>query len=164
MVKIFNNSNNQIKSIYRDCITNGDIHILRGTNSLSEIITYSKNIINKHFGNYKNVQKAQEELDVKDYIEIIMKIKNDFTNSSKTDEIIKSMFQKLDIQDEDIFFDKPKIRIVTYNHYLESGAGYVFKPHRDSWYVDQNHKQILVSILMLILTYLLLTKLLEYEN
>ena len=107
---------------------------MRGTNSLSEIITYSKNIINKHFGNYKNVQKAQEELDVKDYIEIIMKIKNDFTNSSKTDEIIKSMFQKLDIQDEDIFFDKPKIRIVTYNHYLESGAGYVFKPHRDSWY------------------------------
>ena len=34
---------------------------------------------------------------------------------------------KLDIQDEDIFFDKILQRIVTYNHYLELGAGYVFK-------------------------------------
>lgn len=134
MVKIFDNSNHKIKKIYKNCITNGDIHILRGTNALNEIITYSKNIISKHFGNQKKIQKAQEELDVKDYIEIIMKIKNDFTNSEQTNEIIKFMLKNLDMQSEDIFFDKPKIRIVTYNQYLESGAGYVFKPHRDSWY------------------------------
>ena len=40
----------------------------------------------------------------------------------------------MNLQNEDIFFDKPKIRIATYNKYLESGAGYVFKPHRDTWY------------------------------
>ena len=134
MVKIFDNSNHKIKNIYKNCITNGDIHILRGTNSLNEIITYSKNIISKHFGEHKKIQKAQEEIDVKDYIEIIMNIKNDFTNSDQTNEIIKLMLKNLDLQNEDIFFDKPKIRIVTYNKYLESGAGYVFKPHRDTWY------------------------------
>jgi ectoine hydroxylase-related dioxygenase (phytanoyl-CoA dioxygenase family) len=63
-----------------------------------------------------------------------MKIKNDFTNSLETNEIIISLLKKLNLQSEDIFFDKPKIRVVTYNKYLESGAGYVFKPHRDSWY------------------------------
>jgi ectoine hydroxylase-related dioxygenase (phytanoyl-CoA dioxygenase family) len=134
MVKIFNNSNHQISNIYKNCITEGDIHILRKTNSLSEIINYSKNIINKHFVGYQDVQKAQEKINIKDYVEIIMKIKNDFTNSLETNEIIISLLKKLNLQSEDIFFDKPKIRVVTYNKYLESGAGYVFKPHRDSWY------------------------------
>ena len=88
MVKIFDNTNHKIKNIYKNCITNGDIHNLRGTNSLNEIIKNSKNIISKHFGEYKKIQKAQEEIDVKDYVEIIMKIKNDFTNSDQTNEII----------------------------------------------------------------------------
>lgn len=134
MVKIYNNSDHQIKDIYKNCITLGDVHILKDLDSLNEIINYSKNIINKHFGDFKNVQNAQEKLNIKDYIEIIMKIKNDFTNSDKTNEIIKSLLKKLNLQNKDIFFDKPKIRVVTYNKYLESGAGYVFKPHRDSWY------------------------------
>ena len=134
MVKIFKNSNHKIIDIYENCIVNGDIHILRNTNSLNQIINYSKKIIKKHFNGYENVQKAQEEIDLKDYVKIIMKIKNDFTNSIETDKIIVSLLKKLNLQNEDIYFDKPKIRIVTYNKYLESGAGYVFKPHRDSWY------------------------------
>jgi hypothetical protein len=134
MVKIFNNSNHQISNILENCIINGDIHILRKNNSLDEIINYSKKIIYKHFNGYQDVQKAQELINLKDYIEIIMKIKNDFTNSNETNQIIKSMLKKLNLQNEDIFFDKPKIRISTYNKYLESGAGYAFKPHRDSWY------------------------------
>ena len=134
MVKIFKNSNYQISDIYETCIVNGDIHIYRNTNSLSQIINYSKKIIKKHFNGYENVQKAQEKINLKDYVEIIMKIKNDFTNSIETDEIIISMLKKLNLQNEDIYFDKPKIRIVTYDKYLESGAGYVFRPHRDSWY------------------------------
>ena len=134
MVKIFKNSNHKIIDIYENCIVNGDIHILRNTNSLNQIINYSKKIIKKHFNGYENVQKAQEEIDLKDYVKIIMKIKNDFTNSIETDKIIVSLLKKLNLQNEDIYFDKPKIRI-KYNKYLESGAGYVFfKPHRDSWY------------------------------
>jgi ectoine hydroxylase-related dioxygenase (phytanoyl-CoA dioxygenase family) len=134
MVKIFNNSNHQISNILENCITNGEIHIFRKNNSLDEIINYSKKIINKHFNGFQDVQKAQELINLKDYIEIIMKIKNDFTNSNETNEIITSMLKKLNLQNEDIFFDKPKIRISTYNKYLESGVGYAFKPHRDSWY------------------------------
>ena len=65
---------------------------------------------------------------------VVMKIKNDFTNSPETDQMMQSMLQKLNLQNEDIFFDKPKIRVVTHSKYLESGAGYVFKPHRDTWY------------------------------
>jgi len=42
MVNIFKNSNYQISDIYENCIVNGDIHILRNTNSLSQIINYSK--------------------------------------------------------------------------------------------------------------------------
>ncbi|MDA9605657.1 phytanoyl-CoA dioxygenase family protein [Candidatus Pelagibacter sp.] len=134
MVKIFSNSDYQISNIYKNCIIDGDIHILKESNSLNEIINYSKNIIYKHFNGLQDVQRAQEKIDVKDYVEIIMKIKNDFTNSIETDQLMASMLQKLNLQNEDIFFDKPKIRVATYNKYLESGAGYVFKPHRDSWY------------------------------
>ena len=134
MVKIFNNSDHQISNIYKNCIIDGDIHILKKSNSLNEIINYSKSIIYKHFNGFQDVQRAQEKIEVKDYVEIITKIKNDFTNSIETDQLMASMLQKLNLQNEDIFFDKPKIRIVTYNKYLESGAGYVFKPHRDPWY------------------------------
>jgi len=38
-----------------------------------------------------HMPEEYKQLDVKDYIEIIMKIKNDFTNSDKTNEIIKSV-------------------------------------------------------------------------
>lgn len=134
MVKIFNNSDQKISNIYKNCIVNGDIHIFKNTNSLDAIIDYSKNIINKHFNNFLDVQRAQEKININDYVEIIMKIKNDFTNSPKTDQMMQSILQKLNLQNEDIFFDKPKIRVVTYSKYLESGAGYVFKPHRDTWY------------------------------
>ena len=134
MPKIFKKSNYQISDIYKNSITDGDIHIFRSTNSLEKIIAYSKNIIKNHFNGFPDVQKAQELIDIKDYVEIISKIKNDFTNSSETNEIVQDMLNKLNLKDEDIYFDKPKIRIVTYNKYLESGAGYVFKPHRDTWY------------------------------
>jgi|TARA_B110000090_G_C13324529_1_gene424842 hypothetical protein len=134
MPKIFKESNYQISDIYKNSITDGDIHIFRSTNSLEKIIAYSKNIIKNHFNGFPDVQKAQELIDIKDYVEIISKIKNDFTNSSETNEIVQDMLNKLNLKDEDIYFDKPKIRIVTYNKYLESGAGYVFKPHRDTWY------------------------------
>ena len=43
----------------------------------------------------------------------------------------------MNLQNEDIFFDKPKVGS-PYNKYLESGAGYVFKPHRDTWYAGPN--------------------------
>ena len=134
MPKIFKESNYQISDIYKNSITDGDIHIFRSTNSLEKIIAYSKKIIKNHFNGFPHVQKAQELIDIKDYVEIISKIKNDFTNSSETNEIVQDMLNKLNLKDEDIYFDKPKIRIVTYNKYLESGAGYVFKPHRDTWY------------------------------
>ena len=32
MVKIIKNSNNQIKDVYENCITLGEIHIIRDTN------------------------------------------------------------------------------------------------------------------------------------
>ena len=60
MVKIFNNSDQQINNIYKNCIVDGDIHIIKDTNSLDPIINYSKNIINKHFNNFSDVQRAQE--------------------------------------------------------------------------------------------------------
>ena len=159
MVKIIKNSNNQIKDVYENCITLGEIHIIRDTNFLNEIINYSKDIISKNFIGYENVQNAQELINVKDYVEIIMKIKNDFTNSNKTNEIIKSLLKKMNLQNEDIFFDKPKIRIATYNKYLESGAGYVFKPHRDTWYAGPKSQlnfgfQFLMSTIILPLQFI----------
>ncbi len=134
MVKIFKNSNFEIIDVYKNCLEKGDIHIFRNTQSLEKITNYSKKIIKKHFNGFSDVQKAQENVKVKDYVEIIMKIKNEFTNSDETNVMVQNMLKELNLQNEDIFFDKPKIRIVTYNKYLESGAGYVFKPHRDTWY------------------------------
>ena len=134
MATIFKKSDYQISDIYKNSITDGDIHIFRSTNSLEKIIAYSKKIIKNHFIGFPDVQKAQELIDIKDYVEIISKIKNDFTNSSETNQIVQDMLSKLNLKEDDIYFDKPKIRIVTYNKYLESGAGYVFKPHRDTWY------------------------------
>ena len=47
---------------------------------------------------------------------------------------MQDLLKKLNLKNEDIFFDKPKIQVVTFNKYLESGVGYAYKPHRDSWY------------------------------
>ena len=66
MVKIFKNSNHKIIDIYENCIVNGDIHILRNTNFKSNNKLLKNN--KKHFNGYENVQKAQEEIDLKDYV------------------------------------------------------------------------------------------------
>ena len=66
MVKIFNNSDQQISNIYKNCIVDGDIHIIKNTNSLDPIINYSKNIIFLNF--LLDVQRAQEEININDYV------------------------------------------------------------------------------------------------
>ena len=61
MVKIFNNSDYQVSDIYKNCIVDGDIHIIKQTNSLDSIISYSKNIIKKHFTGFSDVQKLRKK-------------------------------------------------------------------------------------------------------
>ena len=134
MSKIFNNSKRSILSIYKNCLENGAIHVFKQQDALTEIISYSKEIIAKNFENFDDPQTAQNFTDVKKYIDIVSKIKQDFTNSKKTELLMQNMLYKLNLKKEDIYFDKPKIRVVTFNKYLESGVGYAYKPHRDSWY------------------------------
>ena len=127
-------SDKEINEIFKDCITNGDIHIFRNVDHLSEIISYSKKIISKYFNGNLDPQKAQELIPVLDYVEIVSKIKKEFTNSLETSKIIQNLLKSLNLQKQDIYFDEPKIRVITYENYLTSGVGYTFKPHRDTWY------------------------------
>ncbi len=133
MVAIISNSNKNIDQIYKNCITSGNIFVQDYSEDLEGIIDYTKNLIAKYFKTDVGAQTLQESLELEEFVDLASGLKTEFTDSQSTHKLFQSFLKKINLN-EDIYFDKPRLRIVTYNKYLETGVGYAYKPHRDSWY------------------------------
>lgn len=79
-------------------------------------------------------ERAQFEMPVEDFVAIISKLKPAFTHHPKAKQILRDLFEETGCDPEMIYFDVPKLRIVSSDGYLTSGMGYAYKAHRDIWY------------------------------
>lgn len=79
-------------------------------------------------------ERAQFEMPVERFVEIISKLKPAFTHHPRAKTILRDLFEDMGCDPEQTYFDVPKLRIVTTHGYLTSGMGYAYKAHRDIWY------------------------------
>ncbi len=77
---------------------------------------------------------AQREMPVEQYVEILAKLKPAFIHHPDAKRHIQAILAEFGCDQEETYFDVPRLRTVTSDGYLTSGLGYAFKPHRDTWY------------------------------
>lgn len=78
--------------------------------------------------------KAQFELSVEKFVEIIAPLKTRFTHHPRSKELVTNILEDFGCDIDNTYFDVPKLRIVSSDGYLTSGVGYAYKSHRDIWY------------------------------
>ena len=78
--------------------------------------------------------KAQFDLPVEKFVEIIAPLKTRFTHHPRSKELLTNLLEDAGCDIEATYFDVPKLRIVSSDGYLTSGVGYAYKSHRDMWY------------------------------
>lgn len=79
-------------------------------------------------------KRAQFELSVEKYVEIIGAIKPRFTHHPRSKELLRELFEEVGCDPSETYFDVPKLRFATHGGYLTAGLGYAYKAHRDTWY------------------------------
>ena len=125
MTAIIFNPNQNINEVYEDCLSSGSIYIYDYSKQFNELIDYSKGLIFKYFERKDNIQNLQDELELNDFISKASALKTQFTDSKKTHQLMQDLMKNINLYGDNIYFDKPRMRIVTYNKYLETGVGYV---------------------------------------
>lgn len=79
-------------------------------------------------------EKAQFDMPVEKFVEIIAPLKTRFTHHPKSKELLSALLADFGCDVDATYFDVPKLRIVSTGGYLTSGVGYAYKLHRDIWY------------------------------
>ena len=79
-------------------------------------------------------ERAQFEMPVEKFVEIISKLKPAFTHHPDAKRHLRTFFEDVGADPEETYFDVPKLRIVSTDGYLTAGMGYAYKAHRDIWY------------------------------
>jgi hypothetical protein len=79
-------------------------------------------------------ERAQFEMPVERYVDIIAPLKPRFTHHPRAKELMRALLEDMGCDPEQTYFDVPKLRVVTHGGYLTAGVGYAYKTHRDTWY------------------------------
>jgi hypothetical protein len=103
------------------------------TNASQSICEFARDFVKKSFG-ARDPQHAQDEIPVEEFISIVAPMKQGFTNSQHTKELISAYLLEQGVDAEKTYFDVPRIRVVPHSNYLTAGVAYAYKPHRDIWY------------------------------
>ena len=78
--------------------------------------------------------RAQYELPVETYAEILGKLKPAFIHHPESKRHIARIFAEMGCDLKKTYFDVPKMRTATSDGYLTTGIAYAWHPHRDTWY------------------------------
>ena len=79
-------------------------------------------------------ERAQFELPVEKFIELVGPLKSRFTNDGRTKELVRDVLSSFGCDLDTTYFDVPRLRVVPHGGYLSSGVSYAYKAHRDIWY------------------------------
>ncbi|MCY7332471.1 MAG: hypothetical protein LH649_07380 [Pseudanabaena sp. CAN_BIN31] len=119
---------NRRKRIYA-----GDIFLMSSLVSCSKLCNYAIEVLREKF-QAQDPQTAFLNLPVQEFVKIVEKTKNQFTNSLRSKELIREFLIEMDSDPLEYCFDVPRIRVVPNYAYLHAGVSYAYAPHRDTWY------------------------------
>lgn len=117
----------------RELIYSGDIFLISALKSTSKMSDYAFQVLCDKFQT-NEPETAFNHLPVEEFAKTVEKVKNEFTNSLYSKELIREFLMEIDSDPKEYFFDVPRIRIVPNYDYLHTGISYAYAPHRDTWY------------------------------
>ncbi|OCQ93821.1 hypothetical protein [Limnothrix sp. PR1529] len=117
----------------------GDIFVLSQLNSITDLCEYAFALACEQF-NTDQPQNAFNTLPVEEFARHVERLKNVFTNSRRSKELIRSFLEETGCVPSSYYFDVPRIRVVPNYDYLHSGVSYSYAPHRDTWYSSPTYQ------------------------
>ena len=117
----------------RSGLFQGDVFVHRPLAPAIELCGIAKEYVEKGFHPH-DAQRAQYELPVERYAEILAEIKPRFIHDSRCKRLIAEIVKAVGGDVERTYFDVPRLRSSTSDNYLTTGIAYAFHPHRDTWY------------------------------
>ncbi len=79
-------------------------------------------------------RRAQFELPVERFSEILAELKPAFIHHPRAKECIQGILRDFGCDMKRTYFDVPRLRTSTAEDYLTTGIAFAFHPHRDTWY------------------------------
>ena len=117
----------------RELIYSGNIFLISALKSTSKMCDYALRVVCDKFKT-DDPETVFTHLPVEEFAKTVEKVKNEFTNSLYSKELIHEFLIEMDSDPKEYFFDVPRIRIVPNYDYLHTGVSYAYAPHRDTWY------------------------------
>jgi len=111
----------------------GQIFMFSPSKNSIELCAFAREMIQSAFGHLDPL-KAQYDMPVERYAEILAELKPRFIHHPKSKQYIQAILEDLRCDLRKTYFDVPRLRSATSDNYLTSGIAYAFHPHRDTWY------------------------------
>jgi len=117
----------------RALLYRGQLLVYSPTPSSIAFVEFARSMAKEAFHPY-DPETAQYRIPVERYAAILAELKPKFIHAEKSKQCIQGMLRELGFDLEKTYFDVPRMRTSTSDHYLTVGIAYAFHPHRDTWY------------------------------
>lgn len=117
----------------RNQLYRGDLFVYAASEATRALCDFARQLCEDAFAPH-DPRQAQFHLAQEDYVAILAALKPKFIHAPQCKELIRVILSERGCDLTKTYFDVPRLRTATSDGYLTAGLGYVFKPHRDTWY------------------------------
>ncbi len=111
----------------------GDICVFTALPSALALVQRARELLEAAFAPH-HPTRAQYHLPVTEYAAVLSKVKPAFIHDPVCKALIPKLVKEAGEDPAQIYFDVPRMRSATAEHYLTTGIAYAFHAHRDTWY------------------------------
>ena len=111
----------------------GHLYLYSASDATMELVQIARELCEEAFAPLAPAE-AQHRMPVEEYVAVLADLKPRFIHHPGCKDAIGSILAWAGCDLDKTYFDVPRLRTATSHEYLTSGLGYVFKPHRDTWY------------------------------
>lgn len=116
----------------RESLYRGSMIIIPPRPSSITLAEWARHLIEEAFGD-TDPRNAQYEMPVEQFVAIVGPLKPRFIHHPQTLQLQREFLRDVG-GDETMYFDVPRMRVVSANGYLTSGVGHQLDAHRDTWW------------------------------
>ena len=117
----------------RDRLYRGEVMVYGAGPATLALVDFTRELVEEAFGG-RDPQTAQYSMDVHDFATLLADLKPRFIHHPRCKELLPAILAERGCDLERTYFDVPRLRTSTSDHYLTTGIAFAFHPHRDTWY------------------------------
>ncbi|MET7334807.1 hypothetical protein [Nonomuraea sp. NPDC005650] len=111
----------------------GDLFLYSATPASVKLIEFARELVEEAFEG-RDPQTAQYEMPVEEFAALLADLKPRFIHHPTSKRLLVTLLDELGMALDKTYFDVPRLRTSTADHYLDSGISYAYHAHRDCWY------------------------------